>query len=78
MGSKSESKKIMIEAGVPVIPGYFNDQNQSVEHLYEEGCKLEFPLILKGVSGGGGKGKQRCFAQFAVYCCCVFFILFCV
>ena len=57
MGSKSESKAIMIEAGVPVTPGYHGEDN-SDETLMAEARKIGFPLMIKAVSGGGGKGMR--------------------
>lgn len=57
MGSKSESKRIMEEAGVPVVPGYYGE-NQSLEHLTAEAEKIQFPVLIKAVSGGGGKGMK--------------------
>ncbi len=57
MGSKSESKEIMIKAGVPVTPGYHgNDQSNS--NLLTQAKKVGFPLMIKAVSGGGGKGMR--------------------
>jgi 3-methylcrotonyl-CoA carboxylase alpha subunit len=57
MGSKSASKEIMIAAGVPVVPGY-HGSNQDPEYLYEQAKKCGFPIMLKAVLGGGGKGMR--------------------
>ncbi|KAJ4295047.1 hypothetical protein N0V90_007055 [Kalmusia sp. IMI 367209] len=57
MGSKSESKDIMIAAGVPCIPGY-HGSNQDPEHLKSEAAKIGYPVMLKAVKGGGGKGMR--------------------
>lgn len=57
MGSKSESKKIMIAAGVPVVPGYHED-NQDPELLRSEASKIGYPVLIKAVMGGGGKGMK--------------------
>lgn len=57
MGSKSASKEIMLKAGVPVVPGY-HGENQNAEFLYEEAKKCGFPVMLKAVLGGGGKGMR--------------------
>lgn len=57
MGSKSESKKIMTGAGVPVVPGY-HGEDQSSQRLYEEASNMRYPVLIKAVSGGGGKGMR--------------------
>jgi 3-methylcrotonyl-CoA carboxylase alpha subunit len=57
MGSKSESKDIMIKANVPVTPGY-HGENQDTEFLFAEAAKVGYPLMIKAVSGGGGKGMR--------------------
>ena len=62
MGSKSASKKIMIDAGVSCIPGYHGD-NQDEEYLKEQAAAVGYPLIIKAVSGGGGKGMRMIFHE---------------
>jgi 3-methylcrotonyl-CoA carboxylase alpha subunit len=57
MGSKSESKKIMTKAGVPVVPGY-HGEDQSPQRLFEEASNMQYPVLIKAVSGGGGKGMR--------------------
>jgi 3-methylcrotonyl-CoA carboxylase alpha subunit len=57
MGNKSRSKDIMIKAGVPCIPGY-HGANQDPEYLLEESRKIGFPVLVKAVRGGGGKGMR--------------------
>ncbi|KAF2003965.1 hypothetical protein P154DRAFT_412791, partial [Amniculicola lignicola CBS 123094] len=57
MGSKSKSKDIMIAAGVPCIPGY-HGSNQDPAYLKEEAAKIGYPVLLKAVKGGGGKGMR--------------------
>lgn len=57
MGSKSTSKNIMIDAGVPVTPGYHGD-DQSEERLLEEAKRIQFPVLIKATLGGGGKGMR--------------------
>ncbi|KAK7198756.1 methylcrotonoyl-coa carboxylase biotinylated subunitprotein-like protein [Novymonas esmeraldas] len=57
MGSKSESKRIMEAAGVPVVPGYYGE-NQRADFLSTEADKIGFPVLIKAVSGGGGKGMK--------------------
>ncbi|KAI9459681.1 carbamoyl-phosphate synthase L chain, ATP binding domain-containing protein [Lactarius psammicola] len=57
MGSKSESKTIMTNAGVPCVPGY-HGANQAPQHLLSEAEKIGFPVLIKAVHGGGGKGMR--------------------
>jgi 3-methylcrotonyl-CoA carboxylase alpha subunit len=57
MGSKSESKKIMIDANVPVVPGYHGEE-QSKEKLKQEADRIGYPVLIKAVMGGGGKGMR--------------------
>ncbi|CAO3693897.1 unnamed protein product [Rhizopus stolonifer] len=57
MGSKSESKFIMEKAGVPVVPGY-HGENQDVQFLKEQADKIGYPVLIKAVKGGGGKGMR--------------------
>ena len=57
MGSKSASKDIMIAAGVPVVPG-FHGSEQSVEVLKREAERVGYPIMMKAVLGGGGKGMR--------------------
>src|SRR5690554_1996549 len=57
MGSKSAAKAIMQDAGVPLVPGYHGD-DQSPDLLRAEAEKCGFPLLLKAVAGGGGKGMR--------------------
>ncbi|XKL62812.1 hypothetical protein PGB90_002645 [Kerria lacca] len=60
MGIKSMSKKIMCEAGVPIIPGY-HDTDQSNLLLKHEAERIGYPLMIKAVHGGGGKGMRIVF-----------------
>lgn len=53
----SRSKTIMTEAGVPCIPGY-HGSNQDASFLKSEALKIGFPVLLKAVKGGGGKGMR--------------------
>ncbi|KAG9244631.1 3-methylcrotonyl-CoA carboxylase-like protein subunit alpha [Calycina marina] len=57
MGNKSRSKDIMIKAGVPCIPGY-HGADQEPQLLLEEAKKIGFPVMVKAVKGGGGKGMR--------------------
>jgi 3-methylcrotonyl-CoA carboxylase alpha subunit len=59
MGSKSASKDIMIAAGVPVTPGY-HGEDQSLETLKGAAEEIGYPVMIKAVLGGGGKGMRIC------------------
>ena len=58
MGLKDRAKEIMQKAGVPVTPGYLG-ADQSREHLAREAAKIGYPVLIKAVAGGGGKGMRR-------------------
>lgn len=55
MGDKAVAKQIMQRAGVPCISGY-DGQDQSPERLTLEARRIGYPLMVKAVAGGGGKG----------------------
>ncbi|CAH2237460.1 jg12793 [Pararge aegeria aegeria] len=57
MGIKSTSKAIMSSAGVPIVRGY-HGEDQSIEKLQAEAQKIGFPLMIKAIRGGGGKGMR--------------------
>ncbi|XP_015761944.1 PREDICTED: intraflagellar transport protein 80 homolog isoform X2 [Acropora digitifera] len=57
MGIKSTSKQIMSDAGVPIIDGY-HGEDQSDERLKQEADRIGYPVMLKAVRGGGGKGMR--------------------
>ncbi|WP_263322335.1 biotin/lipoyl-binding protein [Endozoicomonas sp. Mp262] len=57
MGSKSRAKLIMAEAEVPLVPGYHGN-DQSDPCLIKAAETIGFPLLIKAVSGGGGKGMR--------------------
>ncbi len=57
MGLKHEAKAIVSAAGVPVVPGYMGD-DQSPARLAREAARVGFPLLVKAVAGGGGKGMR--------------------
>ncbi|MAM61699.1 biotin carboxylase N-terminal domain-containing protein [Maritimibacter sp. UBA3975] len=57
MGLKDAAKKLMDEAGVPVVPGYHGAE-QGDDLLAEEAGKIGYPVIIKAVAGGGGKGMR--------------------
>ncbi|NOJ44168.1 acetyl/propionyl/methylcrotonyl-CoA carboxylase subunit alpha [Bradyrhizobium australiense] len=57
MGNKAGAKDIMREAGVPVVPGYQGaDQSDAV--MLAEARKIGFPVMIKAVAGGGGRGMR--------------------
>ena len=58
MGLKDAAKKLMREAGVPVTPGY-EGEDQSVERLKQEADAIGYPVLIKAVAGGGGKGMRK-------------------
>jgi 3-methylcrotonyl-CoA carboxylase alpha subunit len=58
MGSKSAAKTIMEKAGVPVVPGYHGSR-QDAEFLAAQARQIGFPVLIKAVAGGGGKGMRR-------------------
>ncbi|KAJ8312466.1 hypothetical protein KUTeg_009839 [Tegillarca granosa] len=57
MGIKSTSKAIMTAAGVPVVEGY-HGEDQSNAKLKEEAARIGYPVMIKAVRGGGGKGMR--------------------
>ncbi len=57
MGSKSEAKKIMGKAGVPLVPGY-HGEDQDPDLLAAEADKIGYPVLIKASAGGGGKGMR--------------------
>jgi 3-methylcrotonyl-CoA carboxylase alpha subunit len=57
MGLKSESKKLMEKAGVPLTPGYHGD-NQEPAFLREQAGRIGYPVLIKASAGGGGKGMR--------------------
>ena len=58
MGLKDAAKSLMIEAGVPVTPGYLGE-DQSPERLQKEADAIGYPVLIKAVAGGGGKGMKK-------------------
>ncbi|WP_372605060.1 biotin carboxylase N-terminal domain-containing protein [Actibacterium sp.] len=57
MGLKDAAKHLMEQAGVPVVPGYHGD-NQDPEHLAGAADAIGYPVLIKAVAGGGGKGMR--------------------
>ncbi|HEX8668532.1 MAG TPA: biotin carboxylase N-terminal domain-containing protein, partial [Allosphingosinicella sp.] len=58
MGLKDAAKSLMIAAGVPVTPGYLGEE-QAPERLRAEADAIGYPVLIKAVAGGGGKGMRR-------------------
>ncbi|WP_372844852.1 biotin carboxylase N-terminal domain-containing protein [Psychrobacter sp.] len=57
MGGKSESKRLMEAAGVPLIPGY-HGENQDAQFLQQQADNIGYPVLIKASAGGGGKGMR--------------------
>jgi len=57
MGSKSAAKRLMEEAGVPLVPGY-HGEDQADDLLAREAERIGFPVLIKASAGGGGKGMK--------------------
>jgi 3-methylcrotonyl-CoA carboxylase alpha subunit len=58
MGLKDAAKQLMRAAGVPVTPGY-DGEDQSPERLQHEAGAIGYPVLIKAVAGGGGKGMRK-------------------
>jgi len=58
MGLKDQAKALMEKAGVPVVPGYHGDL-QDPKFLKEKAYQIGYPVLIKAVAGGGGKGMRR-------------------
>lgn len=56
MGLKDAAKALMVKAGVPVVPGY---HGASQDELAERAAEVGYPVLIKAVAGGGGKGMRR-------------------
>ena len=57
MGLKDAAKALMEKAGVPVVPGY-HGADQSPDHLARQAERIGWPVLIKAVAGGGGKGMR--------------------
>ena len=57
MGLKDAAKALMVEAGVPVVPGY-HGESQDPDFLAGEADKIGYPVLIKARAGGGGKGMR--------------------
>src|SRR6476619_4306642 len=58
MGLKDQAKALMEKAGVPVVPGYHGEL-QEPRFLKEKAYQIGYPVLIKAVAGGGGKGMRR-------------------
>jgi 3-methylcrotonyl-CoA carboxylase alpha subunit len=58
MGLKDRAKALLEKAGVPVVPGYHGER-QEAKFLKEKAYELGYPVLIKAVAGGGGKGMRR-------------------
>ncbi|HQT46068.1 MAG: methylcrotonoyl-CoA carboxylase [Acidocella sp. 20-63-7] len=58
MGLKDAAKTLMIAAGVPTTPGYLGE-DQSASRLEAEAARIGYPVLIKAVAGGGGKGMRK-------------------
>jgi 3-methylcrotonyl-CoA carboxylase alpha subunit len=58
MGLKNSAKALMEKAGVPVVPGYHGDM-QEPKFLKQKAYEIGYPVLIKAVAGGGGKGMRR-------------------
>jgi 3-methylcrotonyl-CoA carboxylase alpha subunit len=58
MGSKSDAKRLMALAGVPVVPGY-GGERQDPYFLKQKAYEIGYPVLIKAVAGGGGRGMRR-------------------
>ena len=58
MGLKDAAKALMEKANVPVVPGY-HGADQSPDFLAQQAAEIGYPVLIKAVAGGGGKGMRR-------------------
>jgi 3-methylcrotonyl-CoA carboxylase alpha subunit len=58
MGLKDAAKRLMEQAGVPIVPGYHGDR-QEPQFLASEAARIGYPVLIKARAGGGGKGMRR-------------------
>ncbi|MCL4107619.1 UNVERIFIED_CONTAM: hypothetical protein GTU68_022080 [Idotea baltica] len=58
MGLKDAAKALMEKSGVPVVPGY-HGEDQGEDMLAAQAAKIGYPVLIKAVAGGGGKGMRR-------------------
>jgi len=58
MGNKAGAKRLMLEAGVPCVPGY-QGEDQTEQRMAEEARRIGYPVMIKAAAGGGGRGMRR-------------------
>ena len=58
MGNKAGAKRLMLEAGVPCVPGY-QGEDQSDQRMAAEAQRIGYPVMIKAAAGGGGRGMRR-------------------
>jgi 3-methylcrotonyl-CoA carboxylase alpha subunit len=58
MGLKDHAKRLMEQAGVPIVPGYHGER-QDAKFLREKAYELGYPVLIKPAAGGGGRGLRR-------------------
>ena len=58
MGLKDHAKALMTKAGVPVVPGYHGER-QDPDFLKRKAYEIGYPVLIKAIAGGGGKGMRR-------------------
>jgi len=58
MGLKDRAKALMDKAGVPVVPGYHGER-QEPSLLKQKAYEIGYPVLIKAIAGGGGKGMRR-------------------
>ena len=58
MGLKSQAKKLMRQAGVPIVPGYHGER-QETQFLARQADAIGYPVLIKAIAGGGGRGMRR-------------------
>jgi 3-methylcrotonyl-CoA carboxylase alpha subunit len=58
MGLKDQAKRLMEQAGVPIVPGYHGER-QDAKFLREKAYQVGYPVLIKPAAGGGGRGMRR-------------------
>lgn len=61
MGNKAEARQRMLEAGVPIVPGYQGKDDE--QSLHEQAAEIGYPVLVKAAAGGGGKGMRVVWKQ---------------